>query len=376
VSTGEKGQVEFPELLFGMSWEDPESDRLALKIQPGETIVTIGSGGCNTFDLLLEDPGKIFAVDINPCQSHLLELKCAAVRSLDHEDLLAFLGLKPARNRVEVFESFKNDLSAPALAYWRGRAQAIEAGVVYQGRYERFLRYFRQLVYLIQGRRLMDGLFGCQSLEEQRDYFDRVWNTAQWRMIFHLLFNKRVLARRGLSADYFRFDDGAASFADSFFQRSKRALRDIPIATNYFIAQYLLGRYTSPDAAPSYLRKAHLPTIKERLNRIEIVTADLKLWLAGRQESSLDRVSLSNICELMNLAETERTFSQVARTVRPGGRICFRNLMIPREVPKSLSANIQLLEAESRQLLEQDRSFAYSRVHAYQRSGHSSLMIK
>jgi S-adenosylmethionine-diacylglycerol 3-amino-3-carboxypropyl transferase len=365
MNAGEKGQVEFPELLFGMSWEDPESDRRALKIQPGEAIVTIGSGGCNTLDLLLEDPGRIFAVDINPCQSHLLELKCAAVRRLDHDDLLAFLGLKPAKNRLEIFESLTNDLSAPALAYWRSRGQAIENGVVYQGRYERFLRYFRRLVHLIQGRRRMDGLFECQSLEEQRDYFDRVWNTPQWRMIFHLLFNKQVLARRGLSADYFRFDDGAASFADSFFQRSKRALRDIPIATNYFIAQYLLGRYTSPDAAPAYLLKAHLPVMKERLNRIEIVTADLKVWLASRQENSLDRVSLSNICELMNLAETERTFSQVARTVRPGARICFRNLMIPREVPQSLRANIQLLESESRQLLEQDRSFAYSRVHAY-----------
>jgi S-adenosylmethionine-diacylglycerol 3-amino-3-carboxypropyl transferase len=167
------------------------------------------------------------------------------------------------------------------------------------------------------------------------------------------------------SADYFRFDDGAASFADSFFQRSKRALRDIPIATNYFIAQYLLGRYTSPDAAPAYVRKAHLPVIKERLNRIEIVTADLKVWLAGRGEDSFDRVSLSNICELMNLADTARTFGQVARTVRSGARICFRNLMIPREVPQSLRANIQLLESESRQLLEHDRSFAYSRVHAY-----------
>ena len=106
--------------------------------------------------------------------------------------------------------------------------------------------------------------------------------------------------------------------------------------------------------------------IRERLNRIEIVTADLKVWLAGRQENSIDRVSLSNICELMNLAETARTFEQVARAARPGARICFRNLMIPREVPENLRAKIQLQESESRQLLEQDRSFAYSRVHAYQ----------
>ena len=363
----EKGQVEFPELLFGMSWEDPESDRHALQIQPGEAIVTIGSGGCNTFELLLENPGTIFAVDINQCQSHLLELKRAAIRRLDLDDLHAFLGLKPVGNRLEMFESLKSDLSASALAYWRSRRQAVEDGVVYQGRYERFLRFFRRLVHMIQGTRRIDGLFRCQSLEEQRDYFDRVWNTSQWRMLFHLLFNKQVLARRGLSADYFKFDDGAASFAESFIQRSRRALRDIPIATNYFIAQYLLGRYTSPDAAPAYLRQEHLPVIKQRLNRVAIVTADLKVWLAGRPENSLDRASLSNICELMNPSETARTFEQVARTVRPGARICFRNLMIPREVPENLRAKIQLLESESRQLLEQDRSFAYSRVHAYQK---------
>jgi S-adenosylmethionine-diacylglycerol 3-amino-3-carboxypropyl transferase len=365
MKAGQSGQIEFPELLFGMSWEDPESDRRALRIQPAEAIVTIGSGGCNTFELLLDDPAKIFAVDINPCQSHLLELKCAAIRRLNLDDLHGFLGLKPSGNRAEVFESFRGDLSAQALAYWRSRPKAIEDGVVYQGRYEQFLRYFRRLLHVMQGPRRIDGLFQCRSLEEQRDYFDRVWNTIQWRMLFRLLFNKLVLARRGLSADYFHFDDGAASFSDSFFQRSKRALRDIPIATNYFVAQYLLGRYTSPDATPAYLRKEHLAVIRERLNRIEIVTADLKIWLAGRPDNSIDAASLSNICELMSLAETARTFEQVARTARLGARICFRNLMIPREVPANLRAKIQLLESDSRRLLEQDRSFVYSRVHAY-----------
>ncbi len=65
MSDAQVGQVELPELLFGMSWEDPESDRVALQIQPGDSLVTIGSGGCNTFSLLLENPRQVFAVDIN-----------------------------------------------------------------------------------------------------------------------------------------------------------------------------------------------------------------------------------------------------------------------------------------------------------------------
>src|ERR1035438_10868481 len=86
-------QVELSNLLFGMSWEDPSSDRRALAIQPGETLLTVTSGACNTLTLLLEDPGKVYAVDINPSQSYLLELKCAAVRHLDYNELRAFLDI-------------------------------------------------------------------------------------------------------------------------------------------------------------------------------------------------------------------------------------------------------------------------------------------
>ena len=67
-------QVALSQLLFGMSWEDPESDRAALAIQPGETLTTISSGGCNTLTLLLDNPAKIHAIDINASQSYLLEL--------------------------------------------------------------------------------------------------------------------------------------------------------------------------------------------------------------------------------------------------------------------------------------------------------------
>ena len=186
-----------------------------------------------------------------------------------------------------------------------------------------------------------------------------------WRTLFRVLFNKHVLAKRGLSADYFKFDDGSSSFAESFLERSKRALREIPIGSNYFIAQYLLGRYISADRVPAYLRKEHLPVIRDRLDRVEIVTGDLKVWLADRAEESIHAFSLSNICELMSLSETERTFVQVARTAKPQARICFRNLMIPRDVPDALRTRILLQEELSRNLLQRDRSFAYSGVRAY-----------
>ena len=358
-------QVELSNLLFGMSWEDPSSDRRALAIKPGSTVTTISSGGCNTLTLLLDNPAKIYAVDINPSQSHLLELKIAAVRHLEYEELLAFLGLAPSENRRLSFERLAGDLSAEALNHWTANADAVQRGVVYAGRYESFIGRFIRFLGVVQGKKRIENFFRCETLEDQRAYFDTVWNTVQWRLLFKLAFNKRMLAKRGLTADYFKFDDGSSSFAESFFRRSRHAMREIPIATNYFMAQYLRGRYCSRDAVPEYMRRENLATVKERLSRIEAITCDAQGWFGKQPESSIDAFSLSNICELMSLRETERLFAEVARTARTGARICFRNLIVPRSVPESLGDRIEFQEELSRELLAQDRSFVYSRVHAY-----------
>lgn len=363
VRSGE--QVDLSQLLFGMCWEDPDSDRVALAIEPGDTVVTITSGGCNTLSLLLEDPGKIYAVDINASQSHLLELKRAAIRRLDQDALWAFLGLTDSDRRLQVFDTLRGDLSPAAIEYWTRKAAAVEMGVVYQGRYESFIQKFGRVLSVVQGKKRIEGFFRCETLEQQREYFDKRWNTPQWRLLFQLAFNKWMLAKRGLTADYFKFDDGSSSFAESFFRRSKHAMCEIPIQTNYFLAQYLRGRYWNEETVPLYLRKDSLALVRERLDRIEIVTSDAQSWLGAQADSSMDALSLSNICELMSVDESERLFAQVARCARPGARICFRNLIVPRGVPADLQGEIELQEQMSRELIARDRSFVYSRVQAY-----------
>jgi S-adenosylmethionine-diacylglycerol 3-amino-3-carboxypropyl transferase len=360
-----RDQVQLSNLLFGSSWEDPASDQRALAIKPGETLMTVTSGGCNTLTLLLEDPGKIYAVDINPSQSYLLELKRAAVRRLSCEDLRAFLGFAPSTNRIETFHTLGSELSENAQHYWSGHQEAVRKGVIHAGKYESFVRLFSRLVRAIQGRRRIEGLFSCRSVAEQQSYFDRKWNTPQWRLLFKLLVSKRILAKRGLTADYFKFDDGSTSFSESIFRRSRRAICDIPVGSNYFLAQYLQGKYLSEDAVPAYLRRENLATVKQRLDRIEIVIAPAQQWMSERAPSSIDAFSLSNICELMSPDETARLFAEVARTARTGARVCFRNLIIPRSVPDALASQIVLQQTLSDDLLARDRSFVYSRVQAF-----------
>ena len=72
----------FRDVLYANCWEDPQLDRAAFGIGPDDVVFSITSGGCNVLTFLLDDPRKVIAVDANPHQGYLLELKMAAFRTL------------------------------------------------------------------------------------------------------------------------------------------------------------------------------------------------------------------------------------------------------------------------------------------------------
>src|SRR5262245_58540305 len=49
----------FNGLVYPQIWEDPEVDMQALRIEPGDHLVTIASGGCNALSYLIADPARI-----------------------------------------------------------------------------------------------------------------------------------------------------------------------------------------------------------------------------------------------------------------------------------------------------------------------------
>lgn len=361
----EKDQVALFKLVFTHNWEDPESDHAALQIQPGEAVLAITSGGCNVLGFLMADPEVIYSVDINPAQSYLLELKIAAMRVLDFDDFISFAGLRAHNNRIQFYTQLKPWMSEQARAFWDHQSGWLSRGFIMNGKYERFIRLAGRFITLLQGKRRVVGLFGAKSPSEQEKYFDQVWNTHRFHFMFKVLFNKRMLARRGLVADYFHFDDGSKSFAESFYKRSRKAFRDIPIAGNYFVSLYLTGKYKNEDEVPAYLKRENYACIKSRLDKIRIITSDAQGWIDTMPSGSIDCFALSNICELMSERDTHRLFDAVRRTARPGARVIFRNLMIPREVPADLTGSIIKDELLSRQLYANDRSFVYGKVAAY-----------
>lgn len=358
-------QVQLSKLVFTHNWEDPLSDEAALKIVPKDRILAITSGGCNVFGFLLKDPETIYCIDINLAQSYLLKLKMAAIKTLAFEDFICFSGLLPHKDRVGLFEKIKPQLTADEVLFWEENKKIIRKGFIMNGKYERFVKFAGKFLKLLQGKNRVEGLFKTKTQEAQELYFDTVWNTKRFKYLFKILFNKHMLAKRGLVADYFHFDDGSTSFAESFYNRSKKAFRDLPVKGNYFVSLYLLGKYRNTDEVPDYLKRENYDIIRSRIDRIKIHTSDAQSWLDKMEDESMDCFALSNICELMSEVETERLFTAVKRTAKPNARVIFRNLMIPREVPENLKEFIVKDNALSKYIFDNDRSFVYGKVAAY-----------
>lgn len=361
----EKDQVALSKLVFTHNWEDPESDHAALKIKSNDAVVAITSGGCNVLGFLLLDPGVIYSIDINPAQSYLLELKMAAIKCLSFDEFIGFAGLKPHDDRLALFQNIKMHLSEEAISFWNSKQKILAKGFIMQGKYERFIQIAGKFINLLQGKKRVQGLLMGKSKKEQENYFDKVWDTRRFHYLFKILFNKRMLAKRGLVADYFHFDDGSKSFAESFYNRSKKAFRNIPVKGNYFLSLYLLGKYRNGDEVPAYLKRENFEIIKSRIGRIKISTSEAQGWIDSMPDKSIDCFALSNICELMSDRDTNRLFTGVFRTSRSNGRVIFRNLMIPREVPDALKDQVIKDEVLSRYIYDNDRSFVYGKVAAY-----------
>src|SRR6516165_5411203 len=79
-------------LIYNTCWEDPALDRVALNLGSDDRVLVITSAGCNALDYLLAGAGEVNAVDMNPIQNALLELKKAALESLDYDSFFSLFG--------------------------------------------------------------------------------------------------------------------------------------------------------------------------------------------------------------------------------------------------------------------------------------------
>ena len=350
-------------LYFAQVREDPAMEIEALRVGPAETAVVVSSGGCTALSLLATSAGRVIGVDLNRSQNHLVELKVAAIRGLDRETSVGFLGGAQASGqaRWETFVALQSLISPAARRYWERHADWIRAGVIRCGVSERFIRTVLGAVRAaVYPRARVGALLACRTLEEQRAFFETRWNTRRWRWLFSVLLNRFVF-RRTYHPSFYTY--ATESFPQHFRRLAERTLTEIPIRSNYFLHQMLTECYPSAEVAPPYLTPAGHAALGDAHRRLQLVDGPLEELLRRTPDRSVHAFALSNICEWLAPDAVGRLFSQVIRTAVPGARVIFRNFVGATEIPAELRHRLREDVQRGQALTLRDRSSFASRVH-------------
>lgn len=354
-------------LFFAQVREDPELELAWLRAGPEHTVVVVGSGGCTALSLLASGTGTVVAVDVNPVQHHLVELKTAAVAELALDAARRFLGAmpSPAHARRRDYTELRGRLSDAAVEYWDRRPECVARGVLGSGVSERFIGVVVGVMRrLVHPRARIDRLLSCESLEAQQELYEREWDNRRWRGMFALLLNRWVFSRTYDPAFFEHLE--APSFAAHFRARAEHTLTRISIGSNYFLHQMLTGSYpvAVDGGVPPYLSAGGSLTLRRNAGGLTLVDGTYTAYLRQCPDASIDGFVLSNICEWLSPDEVDALFAEVARTAAPSARLCFRNFVGWTEVPERWRARVVEDRAAGDELMARDRSLVQRRFAA------------
>jgi S-adenosylmethionine-diacylglycerol 3-amino-3-carboxypropyl transferase len=280
-------------LVYNTCWEDPAVDRMALKLTSDDRLMVITSAGCNVLDYALTGPRRIHAVDANPRQNALLELKLAGIRRLDHADFFAVFGHGYHPHFRDLYlDVLHSELTPQALAFWDRRAAwfgSPNGSFYFHGLSGVVARVFH--TYLKVRPRLAESvreLFETSSLAEQRHVYDTrvqplIWTpSVKWTLSRQLTMSMLGVPhpqRKEVQAQHTR---GVAGFVQDSIEY---VFRQLPVSTNYFWSVYVRGRYTE-HCCPEYLKPENFAALKAGLvDRISLHTSTVTDFLRGTDET-------------------------------------------------------------------------------------------
>mgnify|MGYP001040312753 CR=1 FL=1 len=256
-------------LVYNTCWEDPAIDRQALNIDATDHLLVISSAGCNVLDYALVGPEQIHAVDANPRQNALLELKLAAIRRLEFEDFFAAFGQgHHPRMQALYRHELRPVLGDYARAFWDKRIGWFgqpRGSFYFHGLSGTVARAFH--AYLKVRPRLAASireLFDTRTLEEQRHIYDTrvdalLWTKAMnWTLSRQLTMSMLGVPHPQRKEVQEQHDSGVAGFVRDAIGY---VFRQLPVWTNYFWMVYIRGRYTE-SCCPEYLKPDNFARLK------------------------------------------------------------------------------------------------------------------
>lgn len=259
-------------LVYNTCWEDPRLDRVALEFTPQDDVLVITSAGCNALDYVLAGPGHVNAVDMNPRQNALLDLKKSAIKNLQYEDLFKMFGQGRLPDAAKIYRStLRSDLPDWSQQFWDKKIKWFDnpkKSFYYRGTSGAFARLIK--IYnerIIRVTPLLDELLNADSVQQQREIYDRELREKFWTGLMKFTMNRDTTMsmlgvpkaqRRQIENQY---PGGLVKFIQDCMES---VFAELPMKDNYFWRVYMTGQYT-PDCCPEYLKPDNVQRLKDGL---------------------------------------------------------------------------------------------------------------
>ncbi|KAK5125683.1 hypothetical protein LTR85_011957 [Meristemomyces frigidus] len=362
------------EYIYAFTWEDSRTDARLLKITGDDVILAITSAGDNILSYALERPKRIHAVDLNPAQNHLLELKVAAFRALEYQDFWTLFGEGKHEDFQRVLvEQLSPYLSSQAFDYWLHVGPSAFSpsgkGLYFTGGSRHALQLIAWLGSLLGVRNDMRRLCQASTLAEQRE----IWTKRVRKVLLSQLLAYFVIGserflwkalgvpgeqRAMIEEDYKRQtgdrandvkvgtssaekssgngepgEVGATKSGQAIWNYGVQTLDPVANDTlvsedNHYYLLCLLGKYTH-RCHPSYLTpKAHIKLSQPTaLDNLRIHTDELAEVFARMQPEALTIAVLMDSMDWFSPAgpEAKAQVQAVNRALKLGGRVLVRS---------------------------------------------------
>jgi betaine lipid synthase len=316
---------------------------------------------------------EVVAVDRNPAQVHLLELKLAALQGLPWEAFWALFAAGRAPQARSWYDGrLRRRLPAASRGYWDRWIGVFDRGLHEHSRLGAGTRLLRRTVRVLAGRRELARLRDAVDVEAQSALYRtrlaaRIWNpvTRQLALRAGLLsrLNADPLQWQLLVQD--RFLAGLEARVDALLRRE--LLRENP-----FWHLVLTGRPCAPEHEVRIFDPAVHAALSRRAAAVVPRHASLLDVLAERRPASLDAIDVFDAPDWMSAADRSALWQHGGRVLRPGGRLLVRSVL-RQPAPPDPGAGLVVDAPASALATRDERTSLYGSVTLLRRAGSADV---
>lgn len=341
--------------------EDSCSEFRALEITHNDRILCITGSGARTLDLLTNLPDEIVSIDINPCQNYLLELKIAAIKKLNYNEFIRFIGIVKSTKRLDTYNELIPLLSESAKTFWNNNNSMIKRGILYQGEWEKYFGMLAKILQLTR-KKTLSRLFECETIDQQKNVWISSWKNISWNYFIKAISSKQIWKYLFGDPGFYRYVPKGFSIATYFIEKFDEGVSKCLFKKSPFL-NILFYKKLTMECLPPHLQKENYDVLKAGINRIKIITDSVEKYLL-KNECKYDCFSLSDVSSYTSVAEYERLFNYISKRVNKNARVCERQFLVKRNLPVNISDYFMRNKNVEQEIENSDNSLFYS-FHCY-----------